>query len=108
MLSDDDWIVLSTMKRVLERFENASRILSGQQYPTLSIAYAVIFSLSNYIQSTSLDSTENKIKNMLSESFIKLFGGDSHEFEMNRVAALLDPMTACAQEFIVEEASDYF
>lgn len=116
MLSDGDWFVLSAMKRILERFEAATRILSGHKYPTLSMAYAVIYSLSFYLQSKSKDSVEEQIKNMLSESFNKFLDPNGHESKLSRVAALLDPMTydvlrpddkACAQLFIVKEVRDY-
>ena len=44
-LSSVDWNILLAMRRVLERFNDATEILSGKSYPTLSLAYPVIYSL---------------------------------------------------------------
>ena len=68
-LSSVDWNILSAMRRVLERFNDATEILSGKSYPTLSLAYPVIYSLYNYLHDRSGDGTENGLKDALIEKF---------------------------------------
>ena len=41
-----EWDLIQTLRRVLERFDEASKVLSGQNSPTLSLAYAGICSFS--------------------------------------------------------------
>ena len=64
-LRGNDWNLLQALRRVLERFDEATKILSGQTYCTFSISYAVLFSLSHYLNCRSGDQVENEIKGFL-------------------------------------------
>lgn len=64
-----DWNLLLVMRGVLERFNDATEILSGTSYPTLSLAYPVIYSLASYLNSRSGSATKNAIKEMMIKKF---------------------------------------
>ena len=109
-----EWDLIQTLRRVLERFEEATKVLSGQNYPTLSLAYAVIFSLSYYLNNRSNDALEDQIKDILLDSFNQYMIRDGKEAAMIRVSALLDPLThdlltpddkQAAELFIINEVT---
>ena len=108
--------VMQVLHRVLERFQVATKLLSGHKYPTLSLAYAVVYSLSHYLNDRSTNSAqtaENKIKDMLLKAFNRYMVRNEDEVAIMCVAAFLDPMThevlsadnrRCAESFIILEA----
>ena len=111
-LRGNDWNLIQALRRVLERFDEATKILSGQTYCTLSISYAVVFSLFHYLSCRSGDQVENEIKGFLLSSFDQYMVRRGEEFGYIRVAALLDPLTHdlltsedkhCAESFIIKE-----
>ena len=69
-LTSVDWNTLLAMRRVLARFNDATEILSGTSYPTLSLAYPVIYSHNNYFTDRSGDGIENALKDALVENFV--------------------------------------
>jgi hypothetical protein len=73
-LRGDDWNLLQALRRVLERFDEATKILFGQAYATLSISYAVMFSLFHYLNCRSADTIENAIKDLLLDSYNQYIG----------------------------------
>jgi hypothetical protein len=92
-LSNHDWTLLHVLRRILERFTDATEVLSGEYYPTLSLAYAVVFSLAHYLNDQKGDLTECSIKEMLQSQFDRYMVLPVHSKQANmmRVAALLDP-----------------
>ena len=56
-LTSLDWNLLLAIRSVLERFSDATEMLSGKSYPTLSLSYPVIYSLYNYLNKHSDDAT---------------------------------------------------
>jgi hypothetical protein len=44
-ITGNDWHLVQALRRVLERFDEATEVLCGRKYPTLSLAYAIIISL---------------------------------------------------------------
>lgn len=110
----NDWNLLQGLRRVLERFDEATKILSGQTYPTLSISYAVTFSLFHYLNCRSVDPLEKEIKNLLLQSYNRYMIRDGEESDYIKIAALLDPLThdllttedkLSAESCIIEEVS---
>lgn len=91
-IDGNDWNLIQALRRVLERFDEATKVLSGQNYPTLSLSYAIIISLSHYLKNRSDDATENKIKDMLINVFDKYMIRDGKEMALIQVSALLDPL----------------
>jgi hypothetical protein len=89
-----DWNILSAMRRVLERFDDAIEILPGKSYPTLSLAYPVIYSLYNYLNDRSGDGTENALKDALIETFTDyvLPPVNTKHADLLFSAAFLDPL----------------
>jgi hypothetical protein len=91
-LTGNDWNLIQALRRVLERFDEATKVLSGQNYPTLSLSYAIVFSLLHYLNNRSADKLENEIKDLLLSSYNEYMIRDSKEMALIQVAALLDPL----------------
>lgn len=89
-----DWNILLALRRVLEQFNDATEILSGKSYPTLSLAYPVIYSLYNYLNDRTGDSTENAVKEIMMEKFNEciLPVPNSKHADILVAAAFLDPL----------------
>ena len=66
-LTSLDWNILLAIRRVLERFNDATEILLGKSSPTLSLGYSVVYSLYNYWNDRAGDATENAVKEMMVE-----------------------------------------
>ncbi|CAF1202668.1 unnamed protein product [Adineta ricciae] len=114
-LNGNDWNLIQALRRVLERFDEATRVLSGQNYPTLSLSYAITFSLLHYLRNRSDDQLDNEIKELLLDSYSKYMIRDGKEMAVIRVSALLDPLTHdlltredknAAEAFITKEIND--
>lgn len=71
LLDEYDWNLVYSLRRVLKRFDDATKVLSERKYPTLSLSYGIILSLSNYLKSHSDDAIDNRIKEPLINSFNK-------------------------------------
>ncbi|CAF1428533.1 unnamed protein product [Adineta steineri] len=54
-LSRDDWLYLLALKCVLRPFYEATVLLSGSKYPTLSIAFHILKGLKLFLMSTKTD-----------------------------------------------------
>ena len=113
-INGNDWNLIQALRRVLERFDEATKVLSGHNYPTLSLSYAITISLSHYLNNRSDDAIENKIKELLISSFNKYMIRDGKEMALIRVSALLDPLVhdmlkaedkRAAELFIMKEVS---
>jgi hAT family C-terminal dimerisation region len=93
-LTSLDWNILLAIRRVLERFNDATEILSGKSYPTLSLAYPVIYSLKNYLNDRAGDAIENAVKEIMLEKFNDyiLPVPDSKHADILVSAAFLDPL----------------
>ena len=91
-INGNDWNLIQALRRVLERFDEATKVLSGRNYPTLSLSYAIINSLLHYLNDRSDDTTENKIKDLLVNAFNKYMIRDGKEMAFIRVSVLLDPL----------------
>jgi hypothetical protein len=70
-LSDAEWDVLDALNSVLGLFSDASRMLYGSKYSSLSISYDVLQSLLYYLQSPTTNDIEESIKYLLKESLHK-------------------------------------
>ncbi|CAF1462295.1 unnamed protein product [Adineta ricciae] len=114
-LTGNDWTLAQVLRRVLERFDDATRVLSGQRYPTLSFSYAITFSLLHYLNSQSVDNLENQVKALLLNSYNQYMIRDGKEMAVIRVAALLDPVIHdlltpedkhAAESFIAKEINE--
>ena len=113
-INGNEWNLIQGLRRVLERFDEATKVLSGQNYPTLSLSYAIVNSLSHYLNNRSDDAIENKIKELLLYSFGKYMNRDGKEMAFIRASALLDPLVhdlmkpedkRAAEVFIAKEVS---
>ena len=116
-LTEVDWGLIQALRRVLYRFYVATTIISGNKYPTLSLAYAIIYSLTHYLNNKSTDEMENALKSMLVGSFHKHMIRSGKEGELLRIVGLLDPIThelvssedkQLAEEFILKEVRLHF
>lgn len=94
-LSSSDWALLQSLRFVLERFSDATEIISGKSDPTLSIAHAVRLSLHHFLSDTAGDTNVRAIKKMLLAQYqhYMTLAADSKHSHMMSAAALLDPTT---------------
>jgi hypothetical protein len=94
-LSSSDWALLQSLRFVLERFSDATELISGKSYPTLSIAYAVRLSLHHFLSDLAGDTNVRAIKKMLLAQYqhYMILAADSKHANMMSAAALLDPTT---------------
>jgi hypothetical protein len=95
ILSNSDRGLLQSLRFVLERFSDATELISGKSYPTLSIAYAVKLSLDHFLNDLTGDTNVRIIKQMLQAQFdhYTTLLTDSKEANIINAAALLDPST---------------
>lgn len=107
-ITGNDWQLVQALRRVLERFDEATKVLSGQKYPTLSLAYAIIISLLHYLNNRSSDSLENEIKDMLLDSYNRYMIRDGREMALIRVSALLDPLIHDLLTYEDKQAAESF
>ncbi|CAF1366419.1 unnamed protein product, partial [Didymodactylos carnosus] len=114
-LSNNDWSLLQSLRYVLERFSDATELVSGKNYPTLSIAYAVKLSLHHFLNDLTSDNNVRIMKQMLQVEFDQYMTLplDAVEANIINAAALLDPSThdilkredrKVAEKFLVLEA----
>ena len=94
-LSSSDWALLQSLRFVLERFSDATELISGKSYPTLSIAYAVRLSLHHFLSDMVGDMNVRAIEKMLLAQYqhYMTLAADSKQANMMSAAALLDPTT---------------
>lgn len=107
-LDGNDWDLINALHLVLERFDEATKVLSGQNYPTLSLSYAIMISLSHYLHNRSDDSIVNKIKDLISNSYNDYMFRDEQQMEIIRVSALLDPLVHDLLSFEDKRAAEAF
>lgn len=89
-----DWICLTALKEVLYPFYRATKILSGSQYPTLSITYPVVKGLKNFLSTTKDgEAIENILKHHLMHNF-KHYFEDEMTLGQNR-ATLVCIVSSC-------------
>ena len=60
VLSPHEWHTLLDLVKLLEPFKNATEIMSGQKYPTLSCLIPILADLQEKMQVNSLDSKTMK------------------------------------------------
>lgn len=88
-LTVHDWKILQSIYDVLKPFEFATRVLSGKNYPTLSLAYTTINILRNFLKQNEQDGEFiNLLKKSLSTQFEHYFdiGMSEVEKELMRVS----------------------
>ena len=109
-----DWDILKSLRDVLDRFSDATDLISGKNYQTLSIVYGVKLSLDHFLHDGTGDTNTRLIKQMSQGEFDRYMTlpMDSKEAIMISVAALLDPSThnilksedrTAAEKFLVFE-----
>jgi len=107
-LDGKDWDVINALHRVLERFNEATKLLSGHNYPTLSISYAIMISLSHYLRNRSENPIVNQIKDLIFSSYNEHMFRDEQQMEIIRVTALLDPLVHDLLSFDDKRAAEAF
>jgi hypothetical protein len=109
-LSNSDWALLQSLQFVLERFSDATELISGKSYPTISIVYAVKLSLHHFLNDLTDDINVSIIKQMLLAEFDRYMTlpVNSKETDIISAAALLDPSTHDILQFDDRKAAEKF
>jgi len=109
-LSNSDWALLQSLQFVLERFSDATELISGKSYPTISIVYAVKLSLHHFLNDLTDDINVSIIKQMLLAEFDRYMTlpVNSKETDIISAAALLDPSTHDILQLDDKKAAEKF
>ena len=90
-LSPQEWHILEDLIKLLEPFRNATKVLSGQKYPTLSCLGPILADLKEKLADDPQDSTTTKsAKQAMRIDFSGRYK-DSDVLELMNKAAFLDP-----------------
>lgn len=82
-LSSNEWILLSSIEDVLQPFHNATKLMSGQKYPTIGTALFDIRKIKAFLESyVESNSFTNGMKNLLVEQLTKYIDDDTEQLEL--------------------------
>ena len=90
-LSPQEWHDLEDLIKLLEPFKNATEVLSGQKYPTLSCLGPILADLKEKIADDPLDSRTMKSAKQAMRIDLSERYKDSDVLELMNKAAFLDP-----------------
>ncbi|CAF0896961.1 unnamed protein product [Didymodactylos carnosus] len=113
-LSFDEWRTIETLANILDPMNDASEILAGQQYSSLSAAFGIINASEFFLKTKSYDPFENCVKSSLLKCFRFYFKDqmDKIQYKFMLLAAYLNPNThlelsnedkVLAKQLILEE-----
>ena len=86
----NEWKVIKEITELLRPFEMATRLLSGQQYPTLSLIYPTILSLKNMLL-TDFNHFKSSEAKLVRDKIEDLSTRWDYPEEMGIYAAFFDP-----------------
>lgn len=86
-LTTDDWIMLSTLHSVLERFYKATTALSTRTYPSIGVALYLLTRLKNFLQYHDRTDTLllKRLKQLILPYFIRYFENDDQQIQLLKV-----------------------
>lgn len=83
----DDWIMLSTLHSVLERFFKETNVLSVRNYPSIGITFYLLTRLRNYLQYHDRTDTLllKRLKQLILPYFTRYFENDDQQIQLLKV-----------------------
>lgn len=86
-LSSDEWSLLSSIEKVLEPFDRATNLMSGQKYPTIGTALFAIRKMITFFESfTENNPFMNGMKDLLVEQLNKYINEDVEQLQQIAVS----------------------
>jgi hypothetical protein len=86
-LTADDWIMLSTLHSVLQRFFKATNALSVRNYPSIGVTFYLLTRLKNYLQYHDRTDTLllKRLKQLILPHFTHYFESDDQQIQLLKV-----------------------
>jgi len=82
-LSSDEWRTIDFIKQVLTPFEKATKLMSGQKYPTIGTALFAIRKMKTFFESyVENNSIINEMTNLLLEQMAHYIDNDTEQLEL--------------------------
>ena len=90
-MNREEWAILETVEQVLRAFLQATKVISGQQYSTVGLAFFAISHLREYLEEQKeIDTPQlNHLKRLLLRQFKKYFEDDADQLDMLKVKTTL-------------------
>jgi hypothetical protein len=91
LLDEAEWIAISEIIKILEKFANATKLLSGSHYPTLSFTYPIICELFKHL-SKMKESIKSYEANLLNSAIYESMNEKwNNQEDTGIIAAFFDP-----------------
>ena len=86
-LTNDDWMMLSTLHSVLKPFFHATKTMSGRQYPSIGIAFNLLVRLKHFLQRQEKKEGVmlKRLKYLLLAQFESYFESDHDQLQLIKV-----------------------
>jgi hypothetical protein len=86
-LTNDDWMMLSTLHLILKPFFHATKTMSGRQYPSIGIAFNLLIRLKHFLQRHEKKESImlKRLKQLLLAQFEWYFEGDNDQLQLIKV-----------------------
>jgi hypothetical protein len=82
-LTADEWFIMKSIEKVLTPFESATKMMSGQQYPTIGVAFCSIRKIKSFLESNEESNTFiNEMKDLLLEQLIHYIDDDKDQLNL--------------------------
>ena len=88
-LTSSDWNLLKTLSQVLKPFDLATKLLSGQRYPTIGLCLFAIHHLKVFLDDTDADNAlEQRLKRCLLDKMTKYIDDEKEQMRILRVSSI--------------------
>ncbi|CAF1421677.1 unnamed protein product [Rotaria sordida] len=104
-LTSDEWRTISSLKKALVPFHEATKLISGQKYCTIGTAFFAIRKIKNFLE-TNVDNDlfVNEIQNNLLDQLVKYIDNDKEQFDLI-IVCLDDDFNAIIHDRDIESNS---
>ena len=82
-LTADDWFIIQSIEQVLTPFEKATKMMSGQKYPTVGIAFCATRMIKDFIESNEETNTFiYEMKHLSLAQLVHYIDSDTDQFHL--------------------------
>ena len=83
-LTADDWFIIKSIEQVLTPFEKVTKMMSGQKYPTVGIAFCAIRTIKKFLESNEENYTIiNELKYLLLAQLAHYIDNDTDQLDLS-------------------------